>query len=169
MKSLPLTLSGEPEIFELAVWAAGEFATHTSFVVAGLSPIQHHLVARPIIEGDTIKLRLHSDPVPAGAYRLIALVGFHGAVEVPAETIVSSHVIMTSVADPTLHLGYAAMVHPSENPGLPPTHLSPLITGFKTSDVGPGAMTLEVSYFFNNVHVDPKHPPMLVGVRLISM
>jgi hypothetical protein len=160
---------GEPIVAGHAVWAAGEIDSHTGLVFAGVSPLQHHVVARPESAGDMVRVHFHSDVLPPGSYRVIAFVGFQGAVESPAEVDVHSSVRVSSVMPPGAEQTYVGTCSVSADPLGPPAHMMPLITDLATADVGPGPMTLTIRYRFNNVHVDPQHPPMLVGVRLLSL
>ncbi|MDX1930959.1 MAG: hypothetical protein SFV81_30825 [Pirellulaceae bacterium] len=163
-----VSLAGEPGIPGPAVWVASEVATHTGLIFANVSPLQHHIVARAVHDGDVIQVKLTSGAIEPGNYRLIAYVGFHGGVQAQAEANVSSALVVTSVLDPTKHIGYPATAHVAA-PTFPMTPLAPLVTDFHTADVNVGAMTLELTYRFNQLHVDPQHPPMVVGVRLLSM
>jgi hypothetical protein len=161
-----VTLGGPPELPGRAVWPAGEIATHNGIVFAGLSPLQQHVVARAEQNGDHIELRF-SGTLPPGTYRLIAFVGFLGGVESPAAANVSSNLHLTSIFNPALQVGIPAAAHIDADPTLPPSHLEPLISDFNTADLGPGPMAVDLRYHFNHLTVDPRHPPVLVGVRVI--
>ncbi|MCU0735581.1 MAG: hypothetical protein MUF20_08655 [Methylotetracoccus sp.] len=164
-----VAFGGEPELPGRAVWLASEIDAHTGVVFGGYSPLQHHIVARPDNDGDVIEVRLHSDVLPPGNYRLIAYLGFQGALEEPADVLVTQDADLRSILDPSAHNGYPLLIHLTADPALPPGHLIPLIADMETSDVAPGPMALDVRYRLTNIHVDPRHPPVLFGVRLIEM
>lgn len=163
-----VSLGGESVLPGPSVWVAGEVASHTGLVFAGVSPLQHHIVARAALDGDRIQVRLNSDTLPAGNYRIIAFVGFDGLAQKPAEVDVTCNATVQSVANPALHIAYPTTVHVA-CPAFPMSPMVPLLTDFNTADVGPGEMTVDLRYEFNQHHVDTEHPPMLVGLRLLGM
>ena len=56
----------------------------------------------------------------------------------------------------------------SSDPNVAPTPLVPIIIDIDTlGDIGPGHMGLTVTYHVNCIAVDPAHPPVLTGIRLL--
>lgn len=161
-----VTLGGPPEFPGRAVWPAGEIAAHNGVVFAGLSPLQQHVVVRGEQAGDHVEIRF-TGMLPPGTYRLIAFTGFWNAVEAPAAANVGGLLTLTSVINPALDTHIPSAAHVEADPMLPPSHLEPLITDFNTADVGPGPMLIDLRYHFNHLAVDPRHPPVLYGVRVI--
>jgi hypothetical protein len=82
----------------------------------------------------------------------------------------ASVVHVQSVIDPLLHIGFPAGLAAAEaDPALAPTPLVPVIHDIDTAMVGPGMMSFRASFTFHHTDVDPRHPPMLVGLRLLGM
>jgi hypothetical protein len=160
-------LGGEPELPGAAVWPAGEIDAHNGIVFAGLSPMQYHVVARPMHVGDHLTVRFTG--ILTGRYRVIAFAGFQGGVEALASANVSGNCRLFNLADPADQMGVPAAAHIEANPALPPTHLEPLVMDIDTvPHFGPALVGYELTYEFNNLAIDPNHPPVLFGVRLIE-
>ena len=105
----PLSLGGEPEFPGPAAWIGGETAAHNGIVFAGLSPLQHHLVARAEHNGDQTIIRV-SGTMPPGHHRFIAYAGFHGAVEQHAAANITGNFHLNSFGHPVVHLSADAAI-----------------------------------------------------------
>jgi hypothetical protein len=166
---LPVGFGGQPELPGPAAWLAGELATQNGLVFAGLSPHQHHVVARAQHDGDEMTVACAGFLLP-GTYRFIALVGFQGAVEHHVAAHVHANVRLTSVLNPALPpADFGGDAAAEADPALPPAPLVPLIIDVNTAGVGAGPMAFRVTFRFVQIDVDPQHPPVLVGLRLLGM
>jgi hypothetical protein len=164
---LPRALSGggEPELPGPAAWVAGETAGHNGVVFAGLSPLQHHLVARAATNGDRTVIRV-SGTMPPGHHRFIAYAGFQGAVEQHAAANIRCDFFLHSIG-PMTHLTAEAAIE--ADPALPPSALVPLIRDIDTAVIGPGVIFFHAEFAFDHLDIDPNHPPVLFGLRLLPL
>jgi hypothetical protein len=164
---VPISMGGEPELPGAAVWPAGEVDAHNGIVFAGLSPLQHHVVARPMHVGDHLIIRFTG--LLTGRYRVIAFAGFEGGVELPASANISGVCRLFNLADPADQIGIPAASPIEANPALPPNHLAPIVMDIDTvPHFGPALVGYELTYRINNLAIDPNHPPAVFGVRLIE-
>jgi hypothetical protein len=161
-----LALGGEPELPGPAAWVAGETAAHNGVVFAGLSPLQHHLVARAENNGDRTIIRV-SGMIPPGHHRFIAYAGFQGAVEQHAAANITGHFSLHAGGDPPVELSADAAIE--ANPALAPTPLVPLIRDIDTAVIGPGVIFFHAEFTFDHPDIDPNHPPVLFGLRLLPL
>ena len=163
---VPLSLGGEPGLFPFSVWLDGQTDSHNGLVFAGFSPFQHHIVARPAHNGDHMTVELRADL--EGKFRLIAFAGFLGGLEIPGTCQIDVNCTVYELANPANHLSYPATALVSSDPNVAPTPLVPIIIDIDTlGDIGPGHMGLTVTYHVNCIAVDPAHPPVLTGIRLL--
>ncbi len=165
---LPISPIADPEIPFVAVWPAGMIDAHSGLVFAGgAGSHPRHVVARAMADGEQLTVRF-TGTVPPGRFRLIAFVGFDGALGRATTVDVSGHCLMSDPANPGASHDYAADAHLTGDPAFAPSPLVPLIFDIDTADVGPMGMNLQASYRFSYTNVDPSHPPALFGVRLLD-
>ena len=156
---VPVSMGGEPGLFPFSVWLAGQTDSHNGLVFAGFSPFQHHIAARPAQNGDHLIVELRGDL--EGRYRVMALAGFQGALELPASYDLSINCRIYELANPANQHTYSGIIqHVSSDPHAAPAPLVPIVFDIDTlNDIGPGHMGLTVNYHVNCFAVDPAHPP----------
>jgi hypothetical protein len=161
---VPVSPSGEPEIPGSAIWQEGQIDTHNGLVFGGFFPAQHHVAVRAGAPGNVLTLFFHGHV--AGRARMIAFLAFRGAPVVPEEAHVSAHCV-AHIAGFAPH-EYDVEGHLLCDPALPPPPLVPVVIDVDTgADIGPGLADFTLTYNITCTNVDPDHPPVLVGVRMI--
>jgi hypothetical protein len=159
---VPLALGGEPEIPGAAAWIGGQCDSHNGLVFGGFSPMQYHVGVRPVANGDRLVVRFNGHV--EGRHRLIAFLGFRGALVAPADVAVDAACFVANAGG---NHTYHSDAHLVSDPAFAPTPLLPVIVDIDTAaDIGPGVMEFNASYAIRCNNVDPNHPPMLIGVRL---
>jgi hypothetical protein len=164
---IPISLGGMPALPGAAAWVEGQVDVHNGLVFANWAPYQQHLAARMVTNGDKMTIRFTG--FGTGKYRLMAFVGFRGAVEMITAADAEVNAKVWNPVFPFQSQLFAASCSITANPALAPPPLQTLIIDFDTAAIAPGQLNYYADYTLKGVTVDPAHPPMLVGVRLISM
>jgi hypothetical protein len=167
LEDRPLSPIGEPEFPGPAAWQAGQTDTHNGIVFSGAGD-QYHVAARAENDAEHLTVFFNGNLHP-GRYRLIAYLGFRGAVEQTTTVTVGASCRMWDPADPPHWIGYPAAAVLTADPAAAPLPLQPLIMDIDTAHIGPGNMDFQVSYRFSYANIDPNHPPVLIGVRLLDV
>jgi hypothetical protein len=165
---LPVSFGGEPGPGLVSAWVEGQTDSHSGIVFAGFSPRQHHIGVRPAHDGDHLMVEVTGEL--QGKYRLIAFIGFQGGLEFPSSVTVDTSCRVYELANPANFADYTPpAVNFDSDPNLSPTPMAPIVIDIDTlGDVGPGQMGLMTRFHINCVHVDPAHPPILTGIRLLQ-
>ncbi len=152
-----------------AVWAVGQVETHNAILFDDARPAWNF--AARVGGGQEASIHFESAAV-RGPLRLLAYGGFAGQPEVPSEVEVQVCVIAGSPHDPDANSG-VRLVARSEtfriscSPGTtsPLTRIDQIID--PRSAPGRGPWPLRIAMVARGRSIDPRHPPVLLGVRLL--
>ncbi len=165
----PVSFGGEPGLSPESVWVTGETDTHSGLVFAGFSPVQHHIALRASGDGDHLTAEVRGEI--EGKYRVIAMLGYLGLPDIPSSVVdVTTHCLVYELANPANQTSFMVSTPLTVTPMMGSEPMVPIVIDVDTAvDVGPGAMGIIVSFELDATQVDPLHPPVLTGIRLLQI